>query len=266
MICDSHLHTCFSGDSETPVKDQIEKAILLGMKELTITDHHDFDVDSGEIDFNLDLERYIPCMEQLKEEYSSKIKLNIGIELGLQRHLKEYFDRLLAAHSFDFVIGSTHFVNGLDPYYPQFFFGREEFHAYEEYFETCLNNVRELDCFDSAGHLDYIVRYGPNRNTFYNYSMYQDYIDEILKILISRKKALECNTAGFRQGLNQPNPHPDILKRYRELGGELITIGSDAHVPKDVGADFSKAGNLLKACGFSYYCTYQKRKPVFHPL
>lgn len=266
MLTDCHNHTCFSGDSEAPVRGQIERAIALGMKELCITDHHDYGVESGTIEFTLDIPKYLQEMHKMKAEYQDRIQLRIGIELGLQPHLKEYFDALLSEYSFDFVIGSTHVVRGLDPYYPEFFNQRTEEEGYQEYFETMLANCKALDCYDSAGHLDYVVRYGPNRNRFYSYEKYKEVIDEILKTIIQKGKALECNTAGFAKDLGQPHPHTDILKRYRELGGELLTVGSDAHDAEHLGYAFPKTQELLKTCGFQYYTVFVDRKPVFHKL
>ncbi len=265
MLPDYHFHTNFSGDSDTPVCAQIEQAIRLGMDSICVTDHHDYDVDST-IDFTLDTKRYMEAMSALKEEYKSQIRLCIGIELGLQTHLKEYFTKLLANHPFDFVIGSTHFINRKDVSHPEFFEGREEQEAYLEYFQATLDNVKNIDTYDVAGHLDYIVRYGPEKDAFYSYEAYRDIFDDILRTIIQHGKGIECNTAGLRKGLSQTNPGARILKRYLELGGEIITIGSDAHVPEDLGADFQTARKLLLDCGFSYYTEFQGRRPVFKPL
>lgn len=265
MLPDYHFHTIFSGDSETPVREQLDQAISLGMKSLCVTDHHDYDVDSP-IDFTLDLDRYFETMIRLKEEYKNKLELRIGIELGLQTHLEEYFKNLLSTYPLDFVIGSTHFINRKDAVYPEFFLGRTEEEAYLHYFQVTLDNVKNLSTFDVAGHLDYIVRYGPNKADFYNYDTYQDLFDEILKTIIEKGRGIECNTAGYRKGINQPNPGPEIIKRYRELGGEIITIGSDAHIPEDLGADFHRAKELLRSAGFTYYTEFKERRPEFKPL
>lgn len=265
MISDYHLHTDFSGDSEAPARTQIERAIALGMTSICITDHHDYDVNSH-VNFVLDLDRYFPAMQQLKEEYSGVIDVRIGIELGLQKHLSDYFDALLSRYSFDFIIGSTHFVHGMDPYFPEFFHGREEQPAYEDYFETLLQNIQTIHHYDVVGHIDYIVRYGPNRNRFYSYERYQDLLDSLLKTAIEDGKGIECNSAGFRKGLGEPNPCRGILKRYRELGGEILTVGSDAHAPEDLGADFQRVRDLLSDCGFHYYTTFKDRSPEFHKL
>lgn len=265
MLPDYHFHSDFSGDSNTPIRSQIEQALLLGMKSLCVTDHHDYDVDSP-IDFTLDLDLYFHTMSQLREEYKNRIDLRIGIELGLQPHLTRYYKELLNRYDFDYVIGSTHFINRKDAAYPDFFEGKREEEAYLQYFEATLDNVKIPDAYDTAGHMDYIVRYGPNKAAFYSYQSYQEIIDQILKTVIEMGKGIELNTAGFRKGIGQPNPSGDIIKRYRELGGEIITVGSDAHIPEDLGGDFQTGMELLRHCGFTYYTEFKKRKPEFKPL
>lgn len=266
MLPDTHIHTDFSGDSQTPAQAQIERCILLGMKELCITDHHDYDSGMDEEIFLLDFDTYLPALRRLRHEYQNRIRVNIGVELGLQLHLKEYLTQLEQSLNVDFLIGSCHFIDQTDPYDPEFFQGKSERDAYIHYFEVTQKRVRSLDCFDSLGHLDYVIRYGPSKNRNYSFGAYQEYIDPILKTLIEKGKALECNTAGFRHRLNQPNPSGDILKRYRELGGELITLGSDAHSPEFIGDYFEKAKEILLNCGFSYLTVYRQRKPCQIPL
>lgn len=266
MYSDSHVHTVFSGDCEEPVTNQIETAIALGMKEICITDHHDFDVDSGSVDFSLDTDAYLHSLRELREHYRGRIDLRIGVEFGQQPHLLDYEKEYFSAYEFDFVIGSTHFVGGLDPYYPGYFEGRSLAEANGAYFAAVCDNVRQHHHYDTAAHLDYVVRYGPNQNHSYEYRTYQDYLDEILKILIHRGKSLECNTGGLRKGTGQLNPGLEILKRYRELGGELLTLGSDAHRSGELGYGFDQTGALLKQLGFTYYTTYKNRKPQFHRL
>ena len=161
MLPDYHLHTDFSGDSTTPPRAQIERAIQLGMDSLCITDHHDYDVDSI-IDFTLDLDPYMSSLARLQEEYRDRIDVRIGIELGLQVHLKDYFKELTRRYPFDFVIGSTHFIDRKDPAYPEFFKERGEASAYLQYFETTLENVSHLDDYDVAGHIDYIPTRPPS--------------------------------------------------------------------------------------------------------
>lgn len=266
MISDFHLHTEFSGDSDTPVRNQVERAIALGMKEICITDHHDYGADFADIDFSLDTDAYLLYMKQVQQEYQDRIRVNIGVELGLQLHVREHLSEYEKSYPFDFIIGSSHFIDRMDPYYPEYFIGRTEQDAYEHYFEVTHKRIQAMDCFDVCGHLDYIIRYGANRNRSYSLKQYQDYIDPILKILIERGKGLECNTSGYKYHLGHPHPSEEILTRYRELGGEILTVGSDAHKPEHLGYCFQEAAELLKSCGFRYYTVYHNRKPEFIPL
>ncbi|MCI8550251.1 MAG: histidinol-phosphatase HisJ family protein [Lachnospiraceae bacterium] len=266
VYIDSHLHTSFSVDSDTPPEIQIERAIALGMPSLCITDHQDFDGPPDIKDFTFDTKAYWKALLPLKEAYRGKIDLRIGVELGLQTGIPSDLAAYAASQPFDFIIGSIHFCDGMDPYYPKYYEGRTEDAAYRAYFEEELKNFKAYDCFDSAGHLDYIVRYGPNKNTFYTYEKFRDIFDEILKLLIQRGQGLECNTAGFKAGLGHPHPTEAILKRYRELGGEILTLGSDAHRPEHLAFHFDQIGDLLKSCGFRYYTIFKGRKPEFLPL
>lgn len=266
MLCDFHLHTEFSGDSETPVKSQVERAMALGMREICITDHHDYDaLDAGDT-FLLDFSSYFPALEKIRAAYANRIQVRTGVELGLQLHIQEYLEDLVSSLSVDYIIGSNHYIDGKDPYFPAFFENCTEQEAYAHYFEVTLNRVRRLQCFDILGHLDYVVRYGPHKNRDYTFPAYREYIDPILKCLIEHGKGLECNTGGFKAGLGHPHPTEEILVRYRELGGEILTVGSDAHTPAYVGYEFDRVQNLLRACGFRYYTVFHQRKPVFLPL
>ena len=266
MLPDYHLHTDFSGDSTTPPRAQIERAIQLGMDSLCITDHHDYDVESI-IDFNLDLDPYMSSLTRLQEEYKDRIDVRIGIELGLQVHLKEYFKELTRRYPFDFVIGSSHTARGEDPYYTSSFFqNRGEREAYTLYFTSILENLDAFSDIDTYGHIDYVVRYGPNRNKNYTYEMYGEVLDQILKTLIQKGIGMEVNSGGLKYGLGQPNPCEEIIRRYHQLGGKIITIGSDAHSPEYLAYEFPKISEILKSCGFTHYTIFRQRTPVFLPL
>lgn len=261
MFCDLHLHSNYSGDCETPMDLMVKQAIEIGMNSICFTDHQDTDNPyDGEL-FEIEFESYFKELEYLKDLYKDKIEILFGVELGLQTRLAQRHSKMLKQYPFDFVIGSNHLINGLDPFFPEFFQTREESLGYQEYFESVLSNIKAFSEFDVFGHLDYVIRYGPNKNHFYSYKKYAEVIDQILKSLIKQQVGLELNTGGFKYGLGHPNPHEDIIKRYHELGGEIITLGSDAHVPKYLGYEFEKALNILKECGFNYYTIFRQRKP-----
>ena len=211
---------------------------------------------------------YFPELLSVKKSFEDVLDVRVGIELGLQTHIVDELNSFVKTYpQLDFIIGSSHVVNRKDPYYPEYFEGRSEKEAYMEYFKSVLANIEAFEGFDVYGHIDYIVRYNPDvKKRKYSYKEYGDVIDEILKALISRGKGIELNTAGFRYGLDEPNPCRDVLKRYRELGGEIITIGSDAHDPENVGYEFSRAVQILKDTGFKYVADFKGRKPMMQSL
>lgn len=273
---DMHMHTWFSTDSEACPRDMADEAVRKGLKTICFTDHFDKDdLEWGEESI-FDVDAYFVEMQKLQEEYAGKLNIRIGIELGLRTYLKDYYEELTKKYPFDFVIGSVHNVpykkdaegNILytDPAAEKLFTDRTDKKAYRLMMETTLENVRTSDCFQTLGHLDYVVRYGKSREKEYSYTDYADIIDEILKLLIEKEKGLEVNSAGLKYGLPFAHPHPDVLKRYRELGGEIITIGADAHKPEHIAYDFAKAEEILKSCGFKYYTEFFEQKPVFKQL
>lgn len=264
MISDAHLHSEYSTDGEFPLREMMERAISLGMDSLCITDHMDMDFPKDA--FWLDTPSYVDEVLRLREEYRGKISLRLGVELGLQTHIVDIMRNYLKRYPFDFVIGSQHLVQGQDPYYRENFPDLSDEALYRLYFQELLKNVQSFSEFDVLGHLDYVVRYGYTKAKDYSYARYADEIDAILKLLIEKGCGLELNTGGIKYGLGFPNPHGDILKRYRQLGGEIITVGSDAHDPKYVGYWFLEAKELLKACGFTFYAEFSNRKPVFQKL
>jgi len=263
MFWDTHMHSEFSGDSDSPMESMILSAIQKGLPGICFTDHCDLDYPQHPDLFLLDFKNYQQKVYSFAQAYRKQIHISYGIELGLQPHLATRHKDILSSYPFDFVIGSSHVVHGMDPYFPEFYEKRTEKEAYQEYFESILENLKAFSDFDVYGHIDYVVRYGPTKNENYIWQDYQDIIDDILKDIISKGKGIELNTGGFKYGLGHPNPCEDIIKRYRQLGGEIITIGADAHKPEHVAYDFFKVENILKDCGFSYYTVFKERKPAF---
>ena len=266
MTGDIHVHSSFSTDSDADMEEEIRKAIETGLAVICFTDHIDWDFPLPDIKFDFNVDEYFKKIYGLRRKFSGQIKVLAGVELGMQEHLAGRYSRLLEEYPFDYCIGSRHLVFQMDPYYPETFEGRSEAQVYRRYFEETLANVRAFHEFDSMGHLDYIVRYGKKHTGVYSYRAFADVIDEILKLLVKYNIALELNTAGLRRQLGFPNPHPDILRRYRELGGTLVTLGSDSHKAFSLGFAFDAASDLLKSCGFTHTVYYEKRQPKFLKL
>lgn len=258
MFADFHIHTCFSGDSKADVDKVVQSAIDKGMTHMAITDHNDFEFDNGV--FELDTEKYFEYMTKKKIEYKNQINISIGIECGLEPKYEARINNLLNSFDFDFVIGSSHVINGRDPYYKEYFENRPVHDAMVEYLNSIIENIDIFNNFDVYGHLDYMMRYAPipNEEKRYDYDEYGELFDTILTKLISKGKGIEINTSPVKSGLDT-NPNIQVIKRYKELGGKIITIGSDAHLPEHVGHSFDLAKDLLSTAGFSHYNIFQKR-------
>lgn len=234
----------------------------MGMHTLCVTDHEDMDYnDAGE--FEIDLDSYYPAMLDSRNKYKDQIDLRIGVELGIQPYLKDRLDAFVKQYPLDFVIGSTHIVNRIDPYYPEYWEGKTPKEAITEYYDATFEGIQCFSNFDVYGHIDYITRYLPDKTFDYSFPAFSDQIESILKELIHMGKGIEINTGGLYKGSDSTNPAPEILKLYRELGGEIITVGSDAHDVPYLGYGFDKAASILLDCGFSYYTIFKDRKPEF---
>lgn len=290
ITSDVHMHSSFSTDSESPMEDMIRGAIAKGLKTICFTEHLDYDYPSadGAVLFEVDMEAYEKKLFELKEQYKNDIEVLFGIEFGLIPYLSDRYKAVAEAHDFDFIIGSSHLIpapwypkdikyireHGTapkhmlhgDPYETEFWQGRTVKDICEKYFQTILDNIATYKNFDTYAHIDYLIRYAPEKNKGYTYKKHADILDAALKTIIDNNLALEINTAGYKYGLGQPNPQADILQRYRELGGEKITIGADAHKPEHIAYDFKKAEELLKTLGFKYYTVFKKRQPVMLSL
>lgn len=257
------------------MEQTIEMAISKGLERICFTDHMDlhYPKTSGGYDFVFDLEDYINKLDTLKLKYSDKIKIMTGIELGLQPYIKNELYNLSQSKFLDFVIGSTHVIDNIDPYYSDYWVDKTVTNVINRYYEIVLSNCTEMsECFDVYGHIDYIIRYIPKhmkenlRHHECSYESFKDLVDEILKTIIYKGKGIEINTSGFKYDLGCPHPEKAILNRYYELGGEIITVGSDAHISEHIAYDFSKAEAILKEIGFKYYTIFEDRKPTFIKL
>lgn len=275
MIADMHVHTRWSSDSAVPVNEQVERAIALGMKTICITDHQDFDAPRFPPDyftFLVDdrgadeaISEYLADLTRVKEQYADRIEVLLGIELGIQPHLCEKLTAFAERFPFDFIIGSTHTFHKMDAEDKRHYEGVDIEAAVSQYFLEELENVKNFRGFDVAGHMDFVLRYGPGALEQFTYAKYGDILDELLKELIASGRGIECNTSKF-VAKNMTNPHRDIIKRYAELGGEIITFGSDSHVSERLGEGFKEVGEMVKACGLDYYAIFRQHQPTFYQI
>lgn len=268
---DFHIHTSLSTDGLSSMEAMVEHGIRLGLTRLCFTEHMDYDNTydknpDGTDAFIVNMNDYLKRFRICKKRYENKIELLFGIELGLQEHLSDYYHTFIKKYPFDFVIGSSHLANGMDPYYEVFFENRSVKEAYTSYFEAILKNVTIHNDYDVYGHIDYVVRYGKESKEEFLYTYYADILDSILMTLIEKGKGIEVNTSGFKYDIGGLHPHISILKRYKELGGEILTIGSDAHETRHLAYKFDKAGSILRDCGFKHYTVFKDRKPEFLSL
>ncbi len=258
---DCHTHSSFSSDSSTPVEVMIEKAVSLGFDTFYLTDHMDFDFPFNKegLTFVFSPSDYFKKLSDLRKIYENKIKIKTGIELGLRttESVNNQINQLLDTYSFDLVIGSTHLVENLDPYHFSYWENRSEKEGLTKFFETTLKNIIAYPNINVLGHLDYAIRYAPSKGASFSYEAYKSILDEILAFIIAQDIALEVNTAGFKHGLGKPNPGPDVIKRYLQLGGHMISIGSDGHVPKYYGYQFDQTRKLLLDLGINQYTIFE---------
>lgn len=262
---DYHTHSSFSDDCSTPMKDMIEAACSLGLKEIAITDHYDPDYPDTDYPFDLSFSSYHNALNETKEIYKKDIKVIKGIEIGIQLGdtLKKCYNEVLSFH-YDFVLGSFHCAEGFELYKKGFFENRTINESYTAFYNYMLESLKVFDDYDVLGHFNIIDRYSsqiPEANH------YMDIIESILKIIIAKGKGIEINTSSFRYGMgDRTTPSQEILQLYKDLGGEIITIGSDAHKTRDVGYKLDYAQQMIKTVGLRYLTTFDQRIPNFIKL
>jgi histidinol-phosphatase (PHP family) len=263
---DCHVHSSFSGDSQVPPELACDTAIKLGLEGIAFTDHLDIDYPNFDVAFNINFSEYSTFMDTIKLKYKNKLKVLKGIEVGFQPSVIAESKKILDDYVFDFVIGSVHVIDGMDPYYEDFFVGKTKEQAFKRYLEEIYISLNDFPYFDVIGHIGYVRRYGILDDRSLRYVDYCDIIDSILNKAISIGIGLEVNSSGLRGNLGTPIPDFDILRRYKELGGEIISIGSDAHYSEHIGNGFKEISEMLKVIGFKYTTHFESRKPFFDKL
>lgn len=262
MYYDMHTHSQFSTDSNMTLDGALEVAQQKNLSGIAFTDHLDLDFTNREDEYQFDVKTYFDTIDRYKAKFDGKIQILHAVEFGIQPHVIEQTKALLAGYSFDYILGSTHLIHRRDPYEPDYYDGLDKATAYREYLEELYRNIRLFHDFDVLAHLDYITRNAPYSDAGFYYRDYPAMLDEILKFIIDHGIGFEVNTSTYKK----VPLDTDILKRYKELGGEIVTIGSDAHWKENVGQIFPEYLEVIKSCGFSYVAHYRDRKPVFDKI
>ena len=276
MKADYHVHTEFSDDSQYPMEQVVIDAIKIGLDEICFTDHVDYGIkkdwdEPGPIIYrgiepcaNVDYPKYYESYLKLKEKYKDKIILKLGLEFGMQSHTIEKYEKLFKRYPFDFIILSVHEVEDKEFWNGDFQKDRTQQEYNERYYEELLYLVKNYHNYSVLGHLDLITRY--DEQGVYPFEKIKPVVTDILKTVIENNKGIELNTSSHRYGLKDLTPSKDILKLYKELGGKIITIGSDSHKPEHLGAYIEDSKEVLKSFGYTEYCTYEQMNPIFHKL
>ncbi len=263
---DCHSHSHFSPDSNMDISEAVSRGRRLGLSGIAITDHFDFDAPVGIMCFTFDPAEQQREIERIRMEIGSDFKILKGIELGLQPHCMEEIKEIATSYSFDTVIASVHFIEGKDPYHGEYYIPYKYKRAYGHYLETIYDCMELFDDYDILGHFDYIARYSPYPESV-TYSDFKDVFDAILTKLVKGGKSFEINTKTYhfyrgKETLLDVN----ILRRFKELGGEAISFGSDAHGVERLGENFERFIPIVKSTGIKYSVYYEKREPHFLPL
>lgn len=259
---DFHMHSRVSFDAHDPALDMALSAREKGLKEICFTDHKDYDPlgKMGVLAFD---------DREYDREYGELsvpgLKIRRGMEYGMLPDNQEQFCRDLEGRSYDFVLGSVHFVRNLDVYYPEYWEGKTVFQAERQFLEDTLLCVQRHEDFDVLAHLTFLskAKAHPTKQSL-RYADHAELVDEILRTLVRKGKGLELNTSGMNH-CGSFLPSPDFFCRFRELGGEIVTLGSDSHSSERVGQYVWNACDVLKDI-FGYVCTFEDRKPIFHKL
>ena len=250
---DTHMHTKpFSTDSEMELSEVIDRKKQMGLG-IVLTEHMDFDFPPPSV-YRFDVESYFHTYAPYRND-----DLLLGVEIGFQLSAIERNQKLIKSWPFDMVIGSIHVVCGKDLYDPAYFQSfSDKKSAYGAYLDAMCENLQAFDDFDTLGHIDYICRKAPYEDSLLHYEEFPKEIDNILKLLADKGKSLEINTRLFGQK-DALKELEIICQRFKELGGQTVTIGSDSHHASAIGYSIEHAYELARKCKLMPV-VYRKRK------
>lgn len=264
---DTHTHSEFSPDSKATVEGLLLRARECCAGGIAITDHLDLDAprNPGLFEFSI-AEQQRKIEEKARQIFpGGECKVLKGIEIGLQPESISHSRDFISGFSFDQITASIHFVDGEDPYYGNYYEGKDFRHSYGRALELIYQTAKEFGDFDIIGHFDYVARYAPYKVRDIRYADFPDELDAILRFLAQEGKALEINTKTYdMHGDHLQTLDTNILKRFKELGGEFVTLGSDSHSADRLMDKFGKFAAVCIECGFPFLTYFEKRKPQLY--
>lgn len=287
MYADYHLHCEYSDDSNEPMENQIQEAITLGLDEMCFTDHVDYGIKRDwddpegiiirhaiehgkEVDLvlaNVNYPKYFEALNMYQKKYASSISIKKGLEFGIQSITVDAYEKLFDSYQneLDFVLFSMHQVNNLEFWTQDFQKGKTQKQYNDEYYKEIYQTMQIFHHYSCLAHLDLLARY--DENGIYPFENEKDIIAEILKYAIRDGKGIEINTSSWKYGLKDTQPSRAILKLYKDLGGKIITVGSDAHEIKYLASHIKDAYAILKnEIGINEICTFDHMQPIFHKI
>lgn len=275
MKIDYHVHSSFSSDSNYPMESVIQDAIDMGLEEICFTEHVDYGVkfdqnshitvyQHGYACTNVDYPKYFEALDAYSQKYMGQIIIKKGLEFGIQSHTVDLYNDLFEKYPLDFVLLSIHQIDNLEFWIQEYQQGKTVLECYEGYYDEMFTVITNFKHYSCLAHMDLMRRYVSDTSDYFDKT--QDKIDAILRHLIHHNKGIEVNTSSVRYEIDGTTPSINILKRYHELGGKIITIGSDSHKKEHLGFMIEESKAMLKEIGFKYYCTFDKMKPLFHEL
>lgn len=261
MRADYHIHTNFSVDSKLEMEEIILRSIEIGLDEICFTDHVDYDVKNHLVDKQeVDYPEFIKEYNRLSELYSDKISIKLGLEFGVQLHTMHRYVADMKKYDFDFILLSCHQIDNKELWLNHYQEDKTQVEYNRGYYEYLYQLVDQFDDFSVLGHLDVIKRY--DQNGVLDDEFVIDIIERILKRVIEKGKGIEVNTSSYRYNLPDLTPSRRILKMYYDLGGRILTMGSDTHRIEQLKDHFEEIIVQLKDIGFSKLYRFDKMKAI----
>lgn len=261
MYANYHAHTYFSDDCSMPMETCVKQAVKEGLDEICFTEHIDIGVYSMH---DCDCKAYLKEFNRMQKLYGNRINLKFGMEFGMQSHTIPQYEKIFHSYDFDFILLSLHQINNREFWSQSFQSGKTQKQYIEEYYDELYRIVSNYNNYSVLGHMDVIRRY--DRMGAYPFEKIKDKVETILRKVIENGKGIEVNTSCYRYNIGDLTPSINIIKLYKELGGEIITIGADSHYPEHVVYKIKDTEKILKDLGFKYICTFDKMLPAFHPI